>query len=280
MNDRPAGRDLTIRLTRLLDFLRRCVPAVIWPDHCLVCGAFLEHPAERGACLTCLEQIDYLPSHSICTRCGIPLLPAGESAPVCPTCRKTARLYDLARSCGPYSGRLRELIVRLKFHHQPRLHVPLGTLLTSTLDLHLAGCTIDRITHVPLHADRRRQRGYDQARLLAEYVARQRGLRHQTLLCKTRPTVPQSSLPLEKRAANVRGSYRVTSPKKCRDRNILLVDDVITTGCTVDACCRELVRAGAARVYVLSLARAILEHPAGHFPPPSGATRPSPSEGA
>jgi ComF family protein len=154
---------------------------------------------------------------------------------------------------GSHNGRLRDLIHYFKFAKMQSLGVPLGAFLRSGLprDQHF-----DFLTPMPLHASRERERGFNQAAVLAQEVSRLRHLPVVMALKRTRKTPHQSSLKGKERRRNVRGAFAVIHPDLVRDKRILLVDDVLTTGASANACALALKEAGASHVAVLALARA------------------------
>jgi ComF family protein len=198
-----------------------------------------------------------------------------SSDALCAECRRQEYAFDLARSFGLYSGNLRAAILQLKFHHRERLGRKLGELLcslwTCVVGPGLRGSPI--VLPVPLHPDRQRQRGYNQAELLARGLAKglaRRAVRAEDskpplvethCLRRLRPTVPQAGLDPHARHENVRGVFAVSNPERVREATVLLVDDVMTTGATVSACAEVLKRQGARRVLVLTLARATPQFP-------------------
>jgi ComF family protein len=230
----------------------------LWPDRCLLCGAFLEQPEERGVCRSCLQPAGFGLTGGVCGRCGYPLGMAPERT-ACRFCREGAFLFDRARSAGTYDRVLRQLIHHYKFEKQARLHIPLARLLADTYHRQFEECGIQAVTHVPLHRRSLRARGFDQSELLARRLARTVGVPHRRLLCKVRATAVQSSLPLEGRAANVRSAYRARRRAVRNLETVLLVDDIFTTGATLNAACRALLEAGVARIHVLTLARVTME---------------------
>ena len=149
---------------------------------------------------------------------------------------------------------MRESLLRYKFHSLTAYAKIYGEFLSKCLDENEISC--DSITWVPLSRRRRRLRGYDQARLLAEELSRRRGLPCEELLRKRRNNPAQSSLggPAARRA-NVAGVYRAVSPEAIRGKRILLVDDIVTTGATLCECAGVLRHAGAAAVYAVTVAR-------------------------
>jgi ComF family protein len=224
-----------------------------------------------GACPDCWSGIQAWDG-AICHRCGLPL--AGkvtESGYLCGGCRVGAPRFDFARSYGIYSGRLRAAVLELKFHQRERLGIRLGSLLVDPWQSLQSAAPFQgrvAIVPVPLHRARERERGYNQASVLAEgfvlALRRQmdRGVAAKLearCLSRRRSTAPQSGLSLQARSENVRGVFMAS--ERVRDRDVALVDDVMTTGATVSACAAALKRAGARRVVVLALARATPQFP-------------------
>ncbi len=186
-------------------------------------------------------------------------------------CRVNEPAFDLARSYGIYRGALRHLILELKFHRRERLGRRLGGFLAhawKTLDASGNGDPY-LIVPVPLFHSRERERGFNQAGLLAQGLNRQLGKKRggtaakieTGLLIRTRATQPQTRLKFQQRMENVRGAFAVSKPGQVLGRQIVLVDDVMTTGATLSACAGALKKSGAAKVYALTLARATPQFP-------------------
>jgi ComF family protein len=260
------------RGTSLPRQLSQSLLALIFPTSCAVCAGELTESLAGGICGGCWAALEAW-TGAICTRCGLPLatrLGAGDF--LCGECRLERPDFDLARSYGVYAGKLRAAILETKFHRRERLGVRLGRLLTGPwLELQAAfGFHGDwLILPVPLHRSRERERGYNQAGLIAQGFAR--AMRERTgsdelrldarCLERSRSTEPQSGLSVQARHENVRKVFTVTAPGRLRDRDVILVDDVMTTGATASACAAELKRSGARRVAVLALARATPQFP-------------------
>ena len=186
----------------------------------------------------------------------------------------------MARSFGLYVGNLRQAILELKFHRRERLGKRLGELLVEvwTGVEELSALDSPVLVPVPLHSSRERERGFNQAQLLAEGLkyglARVPGTRTLEIaprcLWRTRATVPQTGLSLTARFENVRGVFAVSLPEVIRGRVAVLIDDVMTTGATLSACAAALKQAGAQRVLGLTLARATPDFP--DLPRPDSST--------
>ena len=229
---------------------------LLFPPLCVACRARVSEP--HSLCANCWREVEFLDG-PICQKCGAPfdVDPGGET--VCGACLMKPHDFDIARSVMRYSEASKPLILRFK--HSDRLdHAPaFGRWLERSGRALIAEC--DLIVPVPLHRWRLWQRRYNQAAVLAEKLSRiSRRPWDALLLQRKRPTPSQGAMPSAKaRRRNVLGAFRV-DPKargRIKDTTVLLVDDVFTTGATLDACARALKRAGAARVFALTLARVV-----------------------
>jgi len=210
----------------------------------------------------------------LCSVCGerlvSPFAFAGETSSAdsgevrCGLCRRLEPAYVKATAYGSYDSGLRELIHLLKYNQvRPAANV-LGRMLTEAIeDLQpLFSASEVLVVPVPLHARKRRQRGFNQSELIAAAalklkpaIARLR--LNAALLERRRETKSQIGLSRHQRRENIRGAFVVTKPDEVNGREILVVDDVFTTGTTVSECARILRRAGAAKVYVATVARTL-----------------------
>ncbi len=177
-----------------------------------------------------------------------PLGPDGR----CELCRRGLRAFDAAYSFGSYEGVLRELIHLFKYARIRPLAGPLGEFLAGAIP---RDQTFDAVVPVPLHWRRRWQRGFNQSALLARAIAKRYGIPLRAALGRTRATPTQAGLTNARRRSNVSGAFRVVGKAQVANRRILLVDDVMTTGATANACAAALKRAGARYVALLTLAR-------------------------
>jgi len=195
-----------------------------------------------------------------CRRCGDPVLvfedPVPPPAFLCDECRHHPRPFDRCRSAGIYDGALREAIHRVKFDGETALARSLGRWLARSLPGEAAEA--DLVTPVPLHPRKIRERGFNQSEFLSGAVAAAASLPHRPgLLRKTTPTRSQTGLGRRDRRRNLRGTFSLPAGAAVAGKRVLLVDDIYTTGCTVEECARVLRRAGARGVRVLTLARTI-----------------------
>lgn len=168
-------------------------------------------------------------------------------------CRAGMAGFDGAFSFGHYEGTLKRLVQLFKYHRIHTLAGPLGASMVRALPRDIP---IDAIVPAPLHWWRRWRRGFNQAALLAGEVARRTGLPLIEPVRRRKATAPQASLTNAQRRLNVRAAFDVRNPAAVRGKSLLLIDDVLTTGATAGSCSAALKRAGAARVTVLTVARA------------------------
>jgi ComF family protein len=222
----------------------------------------------RFLCSACL--MDFQPAQSpLCSRCGAVFTAFEGEDHLCEHCIRAPRHFHQARAAGIYEGALKRMIQDFKFHGKIHLARPFGLLMLHAFyDIYTqkASTIPDTVVPVPLHDRRRRTRGFNQAFLLANHLI---DLNRQhpgpgfpaletdrDILLRCRWTSPQTGLNKDRRKTNIANAFRVNAPEKAAGKHILLIDDVYTTGATVDECARILIRANAARVDVLTLARA------------------------
>jgi ComF family protein len=236
------------------------VLSVLLAPACAACGQVLDAPTEGPVCAACWAGVIRLVP-PLCDSCGNPLpswriLDAERG--ICPRCRRAPRVVDRSRAVGEYEGSLRDIIHAFKYDSRTSLARRLGAMMRAAGDdvLRDASCAIP----IPLHPWRRLHRGFNQATELAQRL-------HVPVvhaLWRRRATVPQSGLTAADRRRNVREVFVLSPWVRTRaarlawleDRCVVLVDDVRTTGATLDACARVLKGAGAREVRALTIARA------------------------
>ena len=228
---------------------------------CAACDGLLDHPLASPVCDGCWALIRPL-TPPLCVRCGDTLAPERAAGPECARCRGGPRVLALARSAGAYDGALREILHAFKFHRRRALAAPLAAMVRQAAGDVLASA--DAVVPVPLHPWRALQRGFNQA----DDLARLLDLPVRRALWRTRHRPPQASLPASERHANVDAAFRASPlSRRLRNRRVVLVDDVMTTGATLEACARVLLDAGVRRVSAVTVARAVRAPLLPHRPP-------------
>jgi ComF family protein len=225
-----------------------------FPSNCIVCKTALEWPLDRPICEPCWRAIPFI-APPFCGRCGLPYEQSVAEG-LCGACRAEGRRrFRRARAVGRYEGVLRETILALKFAGRTKLATGLGRLAFRRRILTGEIAPGEAVVPVPLHWRRRRERGFNQAELLARAIARAAERPCRRALVKVTPRPPQAGLSAAARRRNAAGAYRARLSPSLMGKPMLLVDDVFTTGATVEACARALLRAGAGSVDVLTVAR-------------------------
>jgi ComF family protein len=228
-----------------------------FPLKCPLCGIFLEENNLDRPCPSCLSQINFF-SHPYCPRCGLGFHTSVGEDHFCSSCLMGLWDFAKARSLGPYEGLMVEVISRFKFRGVSRLADPLGTLLADYQDAAFPFTEFDLILSVPLHPQRLRERGFNQSLLLARRISQVHSIPLDfTSLQRIRHTQPQTELSGPERKKNIQGAFRVKKGGDISGKRILLIDDVFTTGATVQECSQVLLAAGAKQVDVLTLARVL-----------------------
>ena len=239
---------------------------LLFPRACAACDQALSDP-DAVFCIECRATLQPLLRDQICPRCALPatetqglrrLQRGPQALSVCSACAMWPSALVALHAPFEYGGALADAIVRSKWHARVDLLSPLARLLYPSLIAALARC--DVVVPVPLHGQRLRQRGYNQAAVLAQAALRllqpdQRRKMQPHWLLRLRPDPPARHASSADRARRVHGAFAVAKSARVRGRRVLLVDDVVTTGATIGACTRALQAAGANAVEAVALAR-------------------------
>lgn len=229
------------------------VLSVVFPAECPACGRLVAQPTGGPLCGRCWQA---MPRHRTpACRCGLPLL-SGRG--VCGRCRRGRQPLAAGASLGPYEGSLRTAIQELKFRGRRRVAGRLAGMLAEDPGVRELVDGSDVLVPVPLHPRRLRERGFNQAALLARELGRRTGRpSSDRALVRRKDTSPQAGLSAAARRRNVRDAFAVRRRGQVTGLVVAVVDDVYTTGATAHACARALLDAGAAEVRLLSVARVV-----------------------
>jgi len=227
---------------------------VVFPRICAGCGERVGGESHY-LCWECLSEL-LLIRPPYCERCGDPVEGRVDDAFVCYTCASKKIYFERARSAARYDRVLRQVLQEFKYRRAIWLRKDLTDLLHACLLLHYEPGEIDVVCPVPMHRRRRRERGYNQAQLLAASVARRIQKRLISgALARSRPTRSQTDLTASQRIDNVKKAFEPRRHRLLGGKRVLLVDDVMTTGATVNECAKVLKKVGAASVHVITVAR-------------------------
>ena len=220
------------------------------PRHCVVCDAEAGDDALCDPCRETLPRID-----AGCARCAAPLPGATAGLHVCGRCQTRPPNYDQAQARYRYAAPIDRLVQGFKYQRRLDWGRVLGEALAQQLQA--MGARAEAIVPVPLHRRRLRERGYNQSAELARPVGRLLGIPVLTRAAyRVRPTPAQTGLSRDERRRNVRNAFEIAQQTEIADKHVAIVDDVMTSGHTVDALARALKRAGATEVSVWVVARA------------------------
>ena len=245
-----------------LNALLRSIFSVLIPSDCRICRTPLTNISRLPVCEECLDEIQPVLAPQ-CIRCGDRLASAqllmGDGR--CVGCRDHEPAFDRALSFAEYLGALRGLIHLLKYENVTPAAAPLGQKLAAVISELLAGrsVSVPLLIPVPLHKDRRRTRGFNQAELIARAASKHFEGKVEIapdVLVRHRETISQVGLSREERIENMRDAFRVVDRKPVAGCTVILIDDVMTTGTTLSECARVLKEAGTERVWAATAARA------------------------
>jgi competence protein ComFC len=244
--------------------------SVLFAAPCRICGQALTTASWIPICDGCLDAFNLI-EEPMCACCGRPFaspvagqvaveveaqVPGQGAQPLCRLCRLSFYAFDRARSFAAYDGALTEALLLLKYEEVTRLGHWFADRLAEMVARSAGDWNADIVVSVPLHQDRQRERGYNQAELIARPLAKRSGLKLQTrALVRIKPRPPQLVLSRSEHWKSVRGAYATRKRLQVDNLRVLLLDDVFTTGATLDACARALKRAGAAAVLGLTVGR-------------------------
>lgn len=238
-----------------LSRLRDGLLSLIYPSDCQLCGGPVDSWDDGAVCRPCWEDPEVtllFPPDQVCPLCGAPARPGGGSCGAC-----ASLPFSAARSCGAYGGALEASILFLK--SEPHLCPRLRGIIEQTFQDHRERLGADLLVPVPLHPRRRKERGFNQADLIAGVVSRVARLPVEEGAVVRAKNTERHRAGLDRldREKSMRAAFRVVAPRLVKGREVLLVDDLFTTGSTLSSAARALMDAGAARVKVFTIGRVV-----------------------
>lgn len=227
-----------------------------FPPQCLLCKISFTPENSRYFCNKCYDGFSFIKS-PVCEKCGLPFQTQEGEDHLCGQCITGKHFFDNARSLGTYNGTLRKALHGFKYNERSLLSKPLAHMFAEYEGSLLNQKKYDAIVPVPLHPKRLRRRGYNQALILAKAAGKTWDIKVDTRsLERIKWTTPQTVLSKNERQKIIRGSFNCC-PEKIKDKNLLIVDDIYTSGSTVNECARILKKNGALKVDVLTFARTV-----------------------
>lgn len=225
---------------------------ILFPETCPICQGQASEHKTAPVCTECWQSIK-LYAGPKCRKCGRPLI--SDASTICGDCLQDEPAFESARSFGLYEGALRKAINLLKYHNVKRLSRPLSDIL-----LRIEIPRADAVLPVPLNKNRLRQREFNQSALIAKYCAERLGsILVLDSLVKIRDTKPQVGLSSNERRKNMKNAFGIQNKDAVEGKDVLLIDDVSTTGATIRECSKVLKKTGAGSVHVVTLAHGMME---------------------
>lgn len=238
-----------MKLVDVVEKIKETVVKAVFPDDvtCDICGNELVADTRYHLCSTCIDKMPLIKGQ-VCLDCGVPM---ANEAEYCIRCQMSDFKFACNRSPLVYDGEGRHLVHKFKFGGKKYIAHTLGAMMADTFISN--GMKGEIIVFVPMTADEEEKRGFNQSELLALDIGKRLGLPVLPALAKVRSTSEQKSLSGKDRAKNIEGVFVLKQPE-VKDRMILLVDDVFTTGATANECAKVLLKGKAREVYVLTSA--------------------------
>lgn len=247
----------------MIKYIKEGLLNLVFPLDCKICGKPIRESKGYSICEDCFKTIELI-DKPYCKKCNKPLLISvdlfrQEQNIFCVDCKKKKYSFEFARSVGRYDGVLKECIHLFKYYGEKELAKPLGKLLIDYLTKNEEFRElIDLIIPVPLHKNDLRKRGFNQSVLLAKIIGNYFSIPvKEEVLIKKRLTPSQVNLSKKERDKNIFKAFFINESKEVKEKNILILDDIFTTGSTVEECAKELKKAGTKNIFVLTLARSV-----------------------
>ncbi len=227
---------------------------LIYPSKtiCYMCSGTLREDAKYSLCYNCYTELPFIPDHH-CVKCSGPLRMI-EDGPICQQCTNSYHYFDRAISLVKYEKEVKTLIYKFKYSDHTYLARTMGTMMADKLKHE--GIKVDLIIPVPLYKGKEKERGFNQASLIGKYIAKEINvLLNINTLYRVKNTKAMHNLSKRERLENIENAFKILNKELVADKDILLIDDIFTTGSTVNACSKELISCGAKSVTVLTFAK-------------------------
>lgn len=227
-----------------MNFLKK----LLLKSKCLYCN----RNSASLLCESCINQIQLIPENS-CNICKSTKLKNN----ICFECSERPRLFKKLITIGVYNGILKNSIYRLKYEAEKDFSKAFGELLSKEL-LKNKDIKVDYVTSIPLHKNKLKERGFNQAELIARNFSIKSNLSYLEIFDRVIYTKPQYTLSLQERENNLKEAFSIKTKKSLKNKNIILIDDIFTTGTTINEACKLLLSNDVKDIYILSVARSLV----------------------
>lgn len=227
---------------------------LLYPKNCTLTHETLDQDNEIWIDRKLIEKITRI-TYPLCLHCGRPYKGAMESPRSCANCAGLKLYFDSARAFARTDEGIRDMIHSFKYQDKLWLKTLFGQWITQGWEEHFADQEFDAVVPVPIHSRKWRERGFNQAKILAQALHKSCGIPILDCLSRSRDTSSQTTFSRQKRFTNLNKSFKLSPKAKVQEMSLLLVDDVLTTGATASECARALKEGGTRKVHVLTIAR-------------------------
>ena len=246
----------------MIEYIKEGLLNFVFPLNCKICKKPIRESKGYSICENCFKTIELI-EQPYCIKCGKPLVPTDvfkkNREILCLDCKKKKYSFKFSRSTGVYDKVLKKCIHLFKYYGEKKLAKPLGNLMVDyLLKNNDFENEFELIIPVPLHKNDLKKRGFNQSVLLSKVIGDYFSIPvGESVLIKKKLTPFQVNLSKKEREKNILRSFSVEKPEEIKGKNILILDDVFTTGATVEECAKELMKARAKNIFVLTLARTV-----------------------
>ncbi|NTW06840.1 MAG: ComF family protein [Syntrophaceae bacterium] len=230
---------------------------IIFPPQCLACSEIINKSSKQVFCPSCLSKIRLI-TGSLCPICGLPFLDSPAESHICGDCMQSQPYYSRARAVAGFESIIMDAIHKFKYGRNISTGSALGSFMAGFSFPDFDFSEYSLFIPVPLHIKRLRERGFNQSLLLAKEMGKKYKLPvNFSLLKRCNFTLTQTGLNRAEREKNIKGAFAVTDKNKIAGECVILIDDVYTTGSTINECARVLLKAGAQKAAAITLSRVI-----------------------
>jgi len=246
----------------MIEYIKEGLLNFIFPLDCKICEKPIRESKGYSICEDCFKTIELI-ERPYCIKCGKPLIPTvffkQNRKILCLDCKRKKYSFEFSRSTGVYDKVLKKCIHLFKYYGEKKLAKPLGKLMVDSLVKNDEfKKKIDLIIPVPLHGNDLKKRGFNQSVLLGKVVGDYLSIPvGESVLIKKKITPFQVNLSKKERKKNILRVFSVEKPEEIKGKNILILDDVFTTGATIEECAKELMKSRTKNIFVLTLARTV-----------------------